>query len=1785
MSSQLTTFVQVFDGQNYGIWSKAMRAFLMAQGLWGFTDGTNTEPYPPINPIPIPPLPSTANQAESDAHDVLEAQYLLDKAAYEKESPLHPSLFAVWQKGNDMALGNLTLRLSPAIQQRLSPNFNAQETWEWIMREFGSATLPSVYRDLREAITIRINPAHHPGPQFEKMEAAFGRMSSTQIGKGSSARKLHVPDVIQALIAMAAIPNKWEYLIPILCQNIEIDDLEIADIKDILVTQFENETNRGAHKGNKKEQHANKLSNVKRKRDNDPRFKKQSGSPQQAADSPPPNQQQHKQRGARAGARGGKAKGKGKASQAGHSHVASVAALTPALPSPSTTSVAHIGPSSSIVTRTVSIPHPTLQARVEGPYPTVNRALSLLERMDAPLSIQVVKTIEQRFDDYDHTVRSRSNYNYDEEYDSEVDVDMSQPVPGRDNTLTGSDFEDDGGTSLVSAFESLSVDLNSQISGGITRAPTPEYVDPETVGTLHSEEEIAAMWANPGHSRAVQRRGSNEFINELYRNHQQYLQNLELGAMASTPASPITPTSRCATPGHIANSLLEDELLDWGSDDEEYALFSLTAHDADFDIVSARSQRKQEERQCNNMLSSVVSKLYSINLGVLDILKCEHDDFFTQCARCNKRLETLWLLDSGASAHFTNRKSDFISYQPYSQSDRQPVRTAAHTIFVEGSGTVLLRHYVNKTLVTTRVHPVLYIPSMSIRLLSMGEFLQQGMRVLGNSLHITLLHQKPFVQCKPLIPGHTLYWLDAASTTVEAQFIETPYIYKVDYDLMHRRLGHPSKEVLRHAKDHTKGFPDGIKIPNTSNDVCPGCAQGKMPSASHPPSITRATTPFKRIHSDLKSFPLPSYAKYKYFIVFLDDYTSYAWITLLRDKGSAITALRQWLALIKNQFDTTIKEWMSDAGGEYKSEVFLKTLKDAGITVLQSTPHTPQQNGRAERFMRTIMDKAQAMRLEACLPQSWWEFAVNHAAHCYNRTPMSRIDWQTPYQLLNNEIPDISHLRVFGCGAYVHIPESRRKNKLSPKSELMIYLGRPNGMKGDMFMRTPNTLFYSDKALFDEMLFPRCSNQQTPGKTRGITQLDEPPSNQPPLDFEDTTPGDLDLSPPEPPKGSSAPHPDGDEEVPAVADDPPEQQAPPHRPDPVPKPKGKSRSRPDPTSSVEPRRSARLRKVPTDPDNVYGERHPAKVSRDIERTRTWKQMVENQPGSSRRRSSHDQTESGESPEQSASKLPTTLSESSHDSEDEVDQQLLTRLAQEGGVKFQDYLLAKAVPPYDLESPDTSNIREWTFRDILKMPSELQEEWKQACREELASLRKRKVFELVDPPKGRKVIKNRWVFDLKSDGRKKARLVAKGFSQVEGIDYDEIFSPVVRFETVRMMIALAALKDWHISGLDVKTAFLYGDLDEELYMEQPEGFKVPGHKNKNKVMRLKKAIYGLKQAALAWWKALDASMARIGCTRLVSDSGIFVNKGKTIVIIVYVDDVLFLGANKKDISSLKERFMQIWECRDLGDTQEFLRMRIVKSKGRILIDQVDYLHKVLQRFKLVNAKTVPTPLPEGYQPLPNKDPPNPELRSQFQQVIGSLLYIMIGTRPDIAYAVTKLSQFAANPNKDHLDRAMYICRYLLGTSDYALVYNGKSDGGLLAYADSDWASDPITRKSTTGYLVKLANGVFCWNSRAQKSIALSSTEAEYMSLADTSRQLVWIRSLFEEIGIILAPIPLCGDNQGSIFLASNPVQEKRIKHIDIRYHYIRAQYPDLRRVKPFQRVGGSSEETGGKSTSS
>lgn len=1148
------------------------------------------------------------------------------------------------------------------------------------------------------------------------------------------------------------------------------------------------------------------------------------------------------------------------------------------------------------------------------------------------------------------------------------------------------------------------------------------------------------------------------------------------------------------------------------------------------------------------------NNLYSDNSNIF----CAHSKKWSECDLCKGKevqkqphhppASELWMLDSGASMHITGNESDLKNIRRLPISLHVSIANG-QIVYINECGDADLRYKAaDGSIQTFLLHDVYFLPQANFRLISLGQLMiDEDMTVSGHSRSITVRNDKSTLVFTPMFQGSTVYCIKQESE-IPKQMARPVMSDNISSDIAHRRYAHPGDEVLRRFKNHTKGTPDFEVTPRKS--PCPGCAQGKTPMRPFPASDRRASRPFELVHSDLKELPVESYYRQKYAMVFLDDATSHAWIVLLRQKSQAINALRQFLAMVATQYDTKVKSWMSDAGGEYKSGAFTNLLKENGIEILQSTPHMHQQNGRAERFIRTMMDKAEAMRFTACIPPSWWNFSLEHAVYVYNRTPLRRTQWRTPYEVMNGEVPDISKLRVFGCGAYVFIPEKVRQNKLSPKSELMTYLGQTT--HGWKFMRAPNNVvFESTQAEFDEEFFPKCKDSK-PRKER--------PNGQPPSDDHDHS------------NDRRPPMPDVDEDefpqrrrddtpLPKRPDQPADEQ-PARIPSPNPRPPAGERDEPE---VPQPRRSTRQRNQPARPGDAYGESRPTERQRaDLRR-----KIGDDQPSTSRPRrqpprkqndvpdhqpapstSQRDPPEITQPDDGDESEL--TELDDSDNGEVPPNEAKLAALCREGGVEFQKYLLSKAIEPDDQES----NPREWTYRDILRLPKKQQKEWRKAALEELEALKKRKVYDLVDRPKGRKVIKNRWVFDVKSDGRKKARLVARGFSQVEGIDFDQIFSPVVRFETVRFMLALSALENWYLTGLDVRNAYLYGDLEEEIYMEQPEGFVERGQENK--VLRLRKALYGLKQAGLVWWRTLDKSMKELGFTRLRSDAGVFVkHDGKDIiVVVVYVDDAIFMGSSVPKVLRDKELFMKKWECRDLGEAKEFLRMRIAKHGTKLCIDQCPYLDKVLKRVNMLDAKPAKTPLPDGYQPVKHEGAVDPALRTRFQTVIGSLLYIMLGTCPDIAFAVTKLAQQSANPSQDHLDKALYICRYLKGTRDYRLEYECNSDLGLYAYTDADWGSDPNTCRSQTGYLTMIAGGVFTWQSRAQRTAAHSSTDAEYMALSDCSRQVIWIRSLISELGYNLSAVPIYCDNQGAIFISSNPVTEKRSKHIDIRYHYIR-----------------------------
>ena len=425
MSTQLTHLVPIFDGSNYGLWAKAIKAFLMAQGLWGYVDGTIAQPVGVAGAAP-------------DAAEL-----------------------AAWQRSRDMARGNITLRLSPALQEYADTVANITDLWTNLKDRHGATTVPMIYKDFKEAISIRFNPNQHPGPQFDKLAAAFGRLGAVTFGTAPNATQLTIAPQIQALIAMAALPTKWEPLIPIISQSVGLDDLHLNDVRNPVIAQWETERN----KGNRQAQQANKLSAVKRKRD-DPRFNQQQGSSQQRPDSQ--NQQQYRQRGSRGKGKGKpQDKGKGKQRAPGHVHIADTAAL----PAPTTHTVAQIG-SSTLSKRIVTQPEP--KQRVPGPYNSLNSAITLAERLNVIPTIETTKTLEQRFADFDNKVRGRSNWAMDEEYDSEIDVDMSRPAPESTNSLKGTELDDTcGKSSLASAFDDLTVETDDPFEGD--RAPTPEY--------------------------------------------------------------------------------------------------------------------------------------------------------------------------------------------------------------------------------------------------------------------------------------------------------------------------------------------------------------------------------------------------------------------------------------------------------------------------------------------------------------------------------------------------------------------------------------------------------------------------------------------------------------------------------------------------------------------------------------------------------------------------------------------------------------------------------------------------------------------------------------------------------------------------------------------------------------------------------------------------------------------------------------------------------------------------------------------------------------------------------------------------------------------------------------------------------------------------------------------------------------------------------------------------------------------------------------------------------------
>src|SRR5882762_8478461 len=716
----------------------------------------------------------------------------------------------------------------------------------------------------------------------------------------------------------------------------------------------------------------------------------------------------------------------------------------------------------------------------------------------------------------------------------------------------------------------------------------------------------------------------------------------------------------------------------------------------------------------------------------------------------------------------------------------------------------------------------------------------------------------------------------------------------------------------------------------------------------------------------------------------------------------------------------------------------------------------------------------------AGLSYGFWVEAVRTASHVRNRSPSRVIDWKTPHEMLLSQAPDISYLRVFGCKAFTNVPKKKRNHKFESQSLEMIFVGyEPNSKGYRLWDKHTRTIKVSTDVAFDKSSFPN--------KPTSITPPVPNPSDQVPVQL------------PRP-----APSSDDEDDV-TPAPRPPTPKSPRfHRP-PTPfasptssGPSSKGSSPVDKSPTYSPTEGSDHRDPTASPEgqmrnpNLF-HRKPQLLPEDSTQV-----PVEffNKPDNFSPRSSNQQTPLPSPPHATPpASLPTTppiapapidppgapeperiIPRRSHPrgrgQQTRVPSlNLPSRSSSRTGrgqtTRYVDYVRSDTLD--DDGNLDTTFLgavllpeEPATYREAIASPASTK--WEEAMINKMESLKHNGIWEIMNLPPGHKVVQCKWVYRLKFNAAGepycyKAQLVAKGLTQVYGLDYEETFSPVACLDTMRTLLALATLEDWEIHQVDVKSAFLKGDLDEEIYIQQPEGFKMVSQEKK--VCHLLKAIYGLKQASRQWHRKLHSALLDMGFSQLSADTSVYVcrqHRGITILM-VYVDDIQIMGNSTAHIISVKQELGKRFDLTDLGELGYFLGIRVTRDhKHRTLeLDQSKYIQDILIHFKMIDVTPTFTPLAAGTQLIKSTHPVEDNDLSyitQYQSLVGSLMYAMLGTHPDLSFTITKLSQFGSNPTEYYYKVAKHVLRYLPATQNYRLQFGLIDDNEITGYSDSD-----------------------------------------------------------------------------------------------------------------------------------
>ncbi|WVZ08164.1 hypothetical protein V8G54_021510 [Vigna mungo] len=455
-------------------------------------------------------------------------------------------------------------------------------------------------------------------------------------------------------------------------------------------------------------------------------------------------------------------------------------------------------------------------------------------------------------------------------------------------------------------------------------------------------------------------------------------------------------------------------------------------------------------------------------------------------------------------------------------------------------------------------------------------------------------------------------------------------------------------------------------------------------------------------------------------------------------------------------------------------------------------------------------------------------------------------------------------------------------------------------------------------------------------------------------------------------------------------------------------------------------------------------------------------------------------------------------------------------------------------------------------------------WQQAMIAEIQALQRNGTWSLVKLPPNKKAVGCRWVYKTKLNAagsieRHKARLVAKGFTQTEGMNFFETFSPVVKLTTVRFLISMAVSRHWSLYQLDVDNVFLHGDLNEDVYMKPPPGLLLP---EPHLVCKLHKSLYGLRQASRQWNSKLTSALISYGFSQSSADHSLFTyhSSNSFIALLVYVEDIVLTRDNMQAINDVKQFLHHKFSIKDLGSLKFFLGFEVARSQQGLVLNQRKYCLEILSEFGLTGCKSATSPSNPTVK-LTDDEGALVSDPTAYRRLIGKLQYLT-NTRPDISFVVQQVSQFMSKPRQSHLHAAFRILRYLKSCPGLGLFYPSSNPHRIQAFSDSDWATCSLTRKSITGYCVFYGHCLISWKSKKQSTVSRSFTEAEYRALTSVACELQWLKYIADDLCLkIPLPFPTFCDNQSAIQLAKNPSFHERTKHIEVDCHLIRAKILD------------------------